>query len=199
MRSVKKTTLKIFFCSLLALEFTSRQSLAAQVQVLLFGQPCQLVAPMSSFSEQNLKAIHQISPEQTPLSESPQSLKSSIDKLQSAQDLPQVFLKYREQRTRKLEAQLKFEESIIFAHKTGDSVRFSEATKTLIHPKRHAMLIKKIQAALKAGPSQRAWDELRIYFQDFSGPDGEEDFHRLLRRLKVQYQCSFEEGQNDGN
>ena len=76
---------------------------------------------------------------------------------------------------------------------TNAGAELKTATKDLIHSRRHAGLVKKFQAALKAGPSQRAWDEVRSYFIEFAGPDGEEDFHRTLRRLKVQYHCSFEE------
>ncbi len=164
---------------------------AAQVQVLLFGQPCSLDGP-AEFSEAQLRAIHQISPEQTPLSDNTASLRSSLERIQTAGELTSPFSRYREQRKARLEARLKFEDAVAKAHRSGDAAAFAESTRGLIHSRRHPVLVKKLQAALKAGPSQRAWDDVRDYFIEFTGPDGEEDFHRTLRRLKIQYQCSFE-------
>ncbi len=174
------------------------QAGAAQVQVMLFGQPCSLDGP-SEFSGSQLRSIHQVSPEQTPLSDSVAALRASLERIQSAGDLPATFVKYRDQRRSRLDARLRFEEAVAKAHRSGDANAFSEATRSLIHSRRHPPLVKKLQAALKAGPSQRAWDEVREYFVEFSGPDGEEDFHRTLRRLKIQYHCSFEaeRGENE--
>ena len=164
---------------------------AVQVQVMLFGQPCSLDGP-SEFSGSQLRSIHQVSPEQTPLSDSAAALRASLERIQSAGDLPAAFVKYRDQRKSRLDARLKFEEAVAKAHRSGDANAFSESTRSLLHARRHPLLVKKLQAALRAGPSQRAWDEVRDYFVEFAGLDGEEDFHRTLRRLKIQYHCSFE-------
>ncbi|MBU6375054.1 MAG: hypothetical protein KGQ59_03590, partial [Bdellovibrionales bacterium] len=166
---------------------------AAQVQVMLFGQPCVLQGSSEGFSEAQLQAIHQASPEQAPISSDLPTLKTSLERLKNAQELPRELQKYRELRTARLEARLKFEEAVIQAHRRGDANAFSEATKPLIHARRHSGLMKKFKAAQKAGPSQKAWEDLRDYFVEFSGSDGEEDFHRVLSRLKIQYHCTFDE------
>jgi hypothetical protein len=161
------------------------------VQVLLFGQPCSLDGP-PEFTEAQLRAIHQVSPEQTPLSDNFAAVRSSLDRIQSAGELPPAFVKYRDLRKSRLDARSKFEDAVAKAHRSGDAAAFAESTRGLLHSRRHAVLVKKLQAALKAGPSPRAWDQVRDYFAEFAGPDGEEDFHRTLRRLKIQYHCSFE-------
>lgn len=194
MKTVNKSTLAILLlmpmglCSLVY---------GAQVQVMLFGQPCLLQGTPEGFSETQLKAIHQASPEQAPISSDLSTLRTSLERLKSAQELPQELQKYRELRTARLEARLKFEEAVIKAHRSGDAAAFSEATKPLIHSRRHSGLMKKFKAAQKAGPSQKAWEELRDYFVEFSGSDGEEDFHRVLRRLKIQYHCTFDEERSE--
>jgi len=180
-----------FFAALAFLSLSGMPAGAAQVQVMLFGQPCSLDGP-SEFTDAQLRAIHQVSPEQTPLSDNPSSVRSSLERVQSAGELPAAFVKYRDQRRSRLDARLKFEEAVAKAHRSGDANAFAEATRGLLHARRHSVLVKKLQAALKAGPSPRAWDEVRDYFVEFAGPDGEEDFHRTLRRLKIQYHCSFE-------
>jgi hypothetical protein len=167
---------------------------------MLFGQPCSLDGP-PEFTDAQLRAIHQVSPEQTPLSDHPATLRSSLDRVQGAGELPAALSKYRDQRKARLDARLKFEDAIAKAHRSGDANAFAEATRGLLHPRRHGVLVKKLQSALKAGPSPRAWDDVRDYFVEFAGPDGEEDFHRTLRRLKIQYHCSFEaeKGEEDGS
>ena len=169
---------------------------AARVEVLLFGHPCSLDGP-ASISEAQLRAIHQISPEQTPLTEDRSVLRTSIERIAPGEELPTAFSGYCERRRARLEARLKFEEAVEKLRRTRDAEGFAAGTRGLIHARRHAPLVSKARAALKAGPSPRAWDELREYFVEFTGPDGEEDFHRTLRRLKIQYQCSFEGGRGD--
>jgi len=194
LKTANKSTLAILSIVVMS---AGAPALGAQVQVMLFGQPCLLQGTPEGFSEIQLKAIHQASPEQAPISSELSTLKTSLERLKSAQDLPQELQKYRELRTARLEARLKFEEAVIKAHRSGDAEAFSEATKPLIHARRHAGLMKKFKVAQKAGPSQKAWEDLRNYFVEFSGSDGEEDFHRVLRRLKIQYHCSFDEERGD--
>lgn len=166
---------------------------AEQVQVLLFGNPCLLAGPKGSFSSDQLLAIHRISPEQTPSGAETGDLRHFIERLKGEKRVPEKFSKYRSRRIELLEKRLRFEEAVTGVHRTADKTVFAEATKPLIHPRRHPLLLRKLDAALKAGPSQRAWDEVRETFVEFSGPDGEEDFHRALRQLQVHYQCSFED------
>lgn len=167
---------------------------AAAVQVLLFGQPCQITGP-ASVSEAQLTAIHQVSPEQTPFSETPKSMQASIEKLRATGGTPQLLAGYIEQRTKALQARIVFEEGVEAGRKARSPAPFAEATQKLLHPRRHQALVRAFEKALKAGNSPHAWEQLRMDFAESAAPDGEEDFHRALRKLKVVYQCSFEESE----
>lgn len=167
---------------------------AAAVQVMLFGQPCQITGP-ASVTEAQLTAIHQVSPEQTPFSETPKSMQASLDKLKASSGTPALLSHYIEQRTKALQARISFEEGLDAGRKARNPAPFAEATQKLLHPKRHQALVRAFEKALKAGNSPHAWEQLRMDFAESAEPDGEEDFHRALRKLKVVYQCSFEEAE----
>ncbi|NDD91111.1 hypothetical protein EBZ37_03395, partial [bacterium] len=104
MKTANKSTLAILSIVVMS---AGAPALGAQVQVMLFGQPCLLQGTPEGFSEIQLKAIHQASPEQAPISSELSTLKTSLERLKSAQDLPQELQKYRELRTARLEARLK--------------------------------------------------------------------------------------------
>jgi len=178
--------------SCLWIALATRDAQAAAVQVMLFGQPCQLTGP-AGLSEAQLNAIHQISPEQTPFSDAPKSIEASIEKLKSSDATPSILAGYLQQRTKALRARLSLELAIEAGRKARSAAPFAQGTQGLIHPKRHAALIKTFEKALKAGNSPHAWEQLRADFAEVAEPDGEEDFHRALRKLKVVYQCSFED------
>ncbi len=180
-------------CCAIGLALWTMPAAAEQIQVLLFGHPCQLGGPAGTFSSDQLLAIHRISPEQTPSGAGTGELSNFIERLKAEKRVPEKFSKYRSKRIELLEKRLRFEEAVTKVHRTGDRTAFAEATTSLIHPRRHPLLLRKLDAALKAGPSQRAWDEVREIFVEFSGPDGEEEFHRTLRQLQVHYQCAFED------
>ncbi|MEN9722376.1 MAG: hypothetical protein RJB38_362 [Pseudomonadota bacterium] len=167
------------------------------ITVLLFGQPCELSGKESGLTEKQLRALHQISPEQTPSTESIATLKSSIERLKSTEDVPDALAHYRHQRSQFLKNRLKFEEALAAVHQNGQVKAFADTTRDLLPARRHPALIKKLEAALRSGPSVRAWESVRESFIDYSGPDGEETFHRILRRMKIQYQCTFEEERDE--
>ena len=167
---------------------------AGAVQVMLFGQPCQLQGP-ASVPESQLSAIHQISPEQTPLSENTKALQSSLDKLRAASNTPPALAHYVEQRSKSIEARLALENALQAARKARSPELFGSSLQKYLHPKRQKALVKQFEKALKAGNSPHAWDQIRADFAEVSESDGEEDFHRALRKLKVVYQCSFEDTQ----
>ncbi|MFN7684038.1 MAG: hypothetical protein ACK5QT_01320 [Oligoflexia bacterium] len=164
---------------------------AGSIQVMLFGQPCQLQGP-ASVSDSQLKAIHQISPEQTPLSDSLPVLQNSIEKLKLSPDLPQGLARYFEQRSKAARVRVVFEEGVQAARKTRSGEQFAKTIQPLISPKKLKPLVKAFERALKAGNAPSEWEQLRFDFAEASEPDGEEEFHRALRKLKVSYHCSFE-------
>ena len=164
---------------------------AGAVQVMLFGQPCQLQGP-AGLGEAQLKAIHQISPEQTPLSDSLQNLQSSLERLNQTAEVPEAIKRYTERRTKAAQARIAFEEALQSARKSRNGELFAEAIRPWVHPRRLKAMTSRFEKALKAGNSPSAWEQIRSDFAEIAGPDGEEDFHRALRKLKVVYQCSFE-------
>ncbi len=167
---------------------------AAAVQVMLFGQPCQIQGPQG-VPESQLSAIHQISPEQTPLSENPKTLQASLEKLKAAQGIPAALSNYIGQRSKAIEARIAFEEALQSARKTRNAEQFGSALQKYLHPRRQKALVKQFEKALKAGNSPHAWEQIRSEFAESSEADGEEDFHRAIRKLKVVYECSYEEAQ----
>ncbi len=169
---------------------------AGSVQVMLFGQPCQMQGP-DPLSEVQLKAIHQVSPEQTPLADSIQALRSSLERLKPSPDTPEVLGRYIEQRAKAVGTRIAFEEALQAARKARSPQQFAGAIQPMVHPRRLKGLSRQFEKALQAGNSPSAWEQIRLDFAEVSGPDGEEDFHRALRKLKVAYQCSFESFEDD--
>ena len=167
---------------------------AAAVQVMLFGQPCQIQGP-AGVPDAQLSAIHQISPEQTPLSENPKNLQSSLERLKTAANLPPALASYITQRSKAIEARIAFEEALQSARKSRNAEQFGGALQKYLHPRRQKSLVKQFEKALKAGNSPHAWEQIRTEFAESSEGDGEEDFHRAIRKLKIVYQCSYEESQ----
>jgi hypothetical protein len=170
---------------------SSPSAWSASVQVMLFGQPCQLEGP-SPLTEIQLKAIHNIGPEQTLISESVPTLQTSLERLSQKADIPEPFAKYIERRTKAVQSRLSFEDGLQKARKSRSPEAFSLAIKALVHPRRLKGMEKHFERALKAGNSPSAWEQIRSEFSDIAGPDGEEDFHRARRKLKINYHCTFE-------
>lgn len=178
----------------LALPLSVSIAQAGAVQVMLFGQPCQIQGP-AGVPDAQLSAIHQISPEQTPLSENLKTLQSSFERIKTSANLPPTLGSYIAQRSKAIEARIAFEEALQSARKTRNSEQFGSALQKYLHPRRQKALVKQFEKALKAGNSPHAWEQIRTEFAESSEADGEEDFHRAIRKLKIVYQCSYEESQ----
>jgi hypothetical protein len=178
-------------CALLTAAAVCPHAHAGSVQVMLFGQPCQLQGP-ASVSDAQLKVIHQVSPEQTPLGDSVQVLRTSLERLKPSAEMPEVLGRYLEQRAKAVGTRISFEEALQSARRNRSSQEFSNAIQPMVHPRRLKGLARQFEKALQAGNSPSAWEQIRLDFAEVSGPDGEEDFHRAVRKLKVIYQCSFE-------
>lgn len=167
---------------------------AAAVQVMLFGQPCQIQGP-AGVADAQLSAIHQISPEQTPLSENTKNLQGSLEKLKAAQNIPAPLGSYLTRRAKAIEARMAFEDALQSARKTRSAEQFGQALQKHLHPRKQKAIIKQFEKALKAGNSPHAWEQIRSDFAESSEADGEEEFHRAIRKLKIVYHCSYEESQ----
>lgn len=176
-----------------------------RLPVKLFEQPCVLQGPLD---EATLKAIHQISPNQLG---PPQSADASIDKakkslerLKAAKGFPSSFDKYRDRQAKRLEAQITFLKALQEGKASKKAAPVLAAGKVLLKPKALAAfetLAKKMEtpeAATDAG-MRGLLEQLFEQFNEAVEADPEEDFHRALRKLNVEYDCAFEDsGEGEG-
>lgn len=171
---------------------------SAELKVSLFGQPCVLQGPVDA---KILKAIHSLSPEQLYPERGPTLLadptRRALDKLK-ATPVPSALDRYRERLTRRLEAQAVLLDSLESFRKTHKPAPVLAIARKYLAGKQ----LKEFESALKrAEPvkdlaSERGRDVLDVVFDAFSErieADPEEEFHRAIHRMQVQYTCSFEE------
>ena len=172
----------------------SNMSRAAEIKVTLFGQPCVLKGPIDSVA---LKSIHLISPEQLlaaqdSVTESKQHSLSVLNRLLKSAPVPNVLDRYKERLKKRLEAQVDFFDSLDEFKQTGKAETLSALVKRRVLPKSQ----KEFEAILRKTPTKDLFDP----FNEVIEPDPEEDFHRGIQKIKVQYVCAFDEGSiNKGN
>ncbi|MCM2276805.1 MAG: hypothetical protein NDJ89_01860 [Oligoflexia bacterium] len=177
----------------------------AEIKVSLFSQPCLLQGPLD---ESSLASIHAISPEQTYAvlsmedvrKDSVQQLKGNLEKLRKAQPLPQALERYRDRLARRLEAQIAFLEGLQAAQAQKSSAPLIAVVKKHLQGK----VTKPFESAATkldrpGGAADPAVAE-RLYeiYGDLIEADPEEEFHRGIQKLNVQYVCAFDEQERDG-
>jgi hypothetical protein len=170
---------------------------SATIHVSLFGQPCDLQGPVD---EPTLKLIHSLSPEQlyppqdTPLSSEP--TRRALDRLKAATHVPAALDLYRERLSKRLEAQLAFLNGVDSYRKDHKLAALLAAGRAYLSGKRQ----RDFEASLKKAEAARTlagrggFDPIFDSYNEGIEADPEEEFHRAIQRLKVQYACSFEEG-----
>jgi hypothetical protein len=167
---------------------------ATEIRVSLFGQPCVLQGPAD---ERTLRLIHSLSPEQlypqrdTSLASAP--TRRALDKLHSISGAPAALDRYRERLGKRLEAQVALLETLESFQKTHKPTPVYAVGKKYLAGRR----LKEFDAAIKKAEgtkvSSSAADSIFDAFSDGIEPDPEEEFHRAIHRMNVQYTCSFEE------
>jgi len=165
-----------------------------EIQVTLFGQPCLLGGPLAEIA---LQAVHSISPEKTPVSQTYQQAKDSLEKIKAATPVPTPLEHYRERLTRHFKSQLKFYEGMAAAKKAGKTDLLLSSVKEYLLPKQ----VKTFEEFLKkaqAKESVKSWsagtqETVFATFQEASEPHPEEEFHRVIRHMSVKYTCTLEE------
>lgn len=203
----------LFLISCLALETTqefTQRAWAADpknsegIKVYLFGQPCLLQGP---FPASTLKAIHEISPEQMPpitsyeATDSLSLLKKSLSKLTSAAKTPPAFDRYRDRLSKRIEAQLAFTQAIRLTPKNPKIAAIIDAIKTHLSErnfKNFETFAKKLETKPPHGNSSTQeltplLEQLGEAYNEALEPNPEEDFHIAAQKLKVKYDCSFDE------
>ena len=175
---------------------------STNVHVTLLGRPCILEGP---FDEPTLKIIHSIGPAQIypklepPFKNANSDLKKAIEKIRSSQKLPPFLDRYREKLLRRLEAQNAFFEALLFFQKDAHShLLFTLGAKFLQgkNAKNYENLVKKAQSGGQDGIKNSdppIEEQLFDSFNDGIEPDPEEEFHRAIKKLDIQYKCSFED------
>jgi hypothetical protein len=182
----------------------STSAQAAEIKVTLFGQPCTLQGPTP---EATLKAIHSVSPEQLyptfEPGEKSAAVKSALDKLHAAQNVPSGLDVYKDLLGKRLEAQFAFLSGLDVAEKTKKADELIGKTKPLLSESRQKSfetLAKKLESPLNASQRGEIVQQLFSSFTESLPSDPEEEFHKAIHRMKVQYICSFEEsGEESGD
>jgi hypothetical protein len=171
----------------------------SEIRISLFGQPCLLQGPVDT---RTLKTIHSVSPEelypQRGATLSSEPTRKALDKLKSIAGVPSGLDRYRERLGKRLEAQLVALEAIESLRKTRKAAALTEAGKKFLSGRRLKEFDSSVAKALaiKDLGSEKGREALDAVFDGFSDGiegDPEEEFHRAIHRMNIQYTCSFEE------
>ena len=167
----------------------------SEIRVHLFGQPCTLQGPVNNVT---LKQIHSVSPEQLyPLREAQLkdgSTKKVLQKVRTTESasFPPFLERYRERLVKRLEAQASFIEGLEKFSAQKKTPHLIELARRYALPKK----LKELEAQLQLTTDvETAFDQ----FSDAIEPDPEEEFHRGIQRMSIQYVCSFDEMTGPGS
>jgi len=171
-----------------------------QIKVILFGQPCALEGPVD---EALLKSIHAISPEQLyptfEPGETSDTAKKALDKLHATKDLPSAFDTYRERMGKRLEAEFAFLNRIVAAYRDDRADLLLADTKKFIPEEKQksfeTVAMKLESKTIPHAQKKQVVQELFDSYGDALPAAPEEEFHRAIHQLKVQYVCAFEENE----
>jgi hypothetical protein len=166
-----------------------------EIRVSLFGQPCVLQGPLD---EKSLRAIHSLSPEQLypslegALSAAP--IRRALEKLRNATGLPSSLDRYRDRLAKRFEAQVEFLEALETAKKTTQSTALSTALKAVAKKHLSAKRFQEFESQMKT--ALRSRDSSDVLFETFNEgieADPEDEFHKTIHRMNIQYTCTFED------
>lgn len=169
------------------------------IRVSLLGQSCLLQGP---FDETTLKTVHSIGPAQIyPNITSPPSpsalsqVRKALAQIQKVESLPARLDSYREKLGKWFESQIGFLTELETAKKSHHYESLGTVAKKYLKSKDLGLfqsLLKKIQDS-KTSPSQNG-ELLDQLFETYNkSNDPEDEFHRAIEDLNIQYKCVFEE------
>lgn len=176
-----------------------------KIHVRLLGQPCLLQGP---FDELTLKTIHSIGPAQiyptlstTDLNSSLDEAQKSLEKIKRVNSIPSLLDRYRDKLGKRLEAQIAFFEGLNLIKTTHKSVHFLETGKKHLKNndfRQFEILLKKIDSPGKGTlPIQELMEQIFDLYNESIEPDPEAEFHRAIKKINVEYMCSFEESEEN--
>ncbi len=179
----------------------AKASPQTEIHVTLLGQPCLIEGP---YDENTLRTIHGMGPAQLypiismdDLKASKESSKSALEKINSDPHLPLQLDRYKNKLSKRLMAQIDFLSSLENLEKNHELPKFLNLIKKYLKIsdlKRVETILKKIKNLSKISPQYRdGIEQIFDSYNDGIEPDPEEEFHRAIKKLNVQYTCSFEE------
>ncbi|MCM2324019.1 MAG: hypothetical protein NDJ90_12235 [Oligoflexia bacterium] len=179
---------------------SSTKKPGTQIKVTLFGHPCVLQGPTDVAT---LNAIHSVSPEQTYTiflmedvrKDSAQQLKDNVEKLKKASPLPAALKRYRDALIRRLTSQIAFVEGLQAAQAEKKSAPLLAAVRPQLQGKNSKAFEEAAKKLDRAGAEPALYEQLLELYGELIEPDPEEEFHRAIRALQVQYSCSYGEVQ----
>ena len=175
-----------------------------EIRVTLLGQPCTLSGP---FSTAQLSAIHAIGPAQIypninppNLPEAEKNAKKALSTLTQTKHTPATFDRYKQNLSQRLDAQIAFLHALKESQKqlsTSPLLKVIEAYTKNKNSKLYPQSVKKLAGIdLKTPQSNQLIEESFEQFNEEIEPDPEQEFHRALKKLRIQYKCSFEESED---
>lgn len=180
----------------LCISFIAMQQLQAapqaKIKVTLFGQACNLVGP---YSEATLQEIHAVSPEKIPVDFTASQVQNTLDLLKKIQrpKIPSALEPYLDRQKSRFEGWSAFYAVL----KEDASKRTSEELLTRLKP--HLKNQNPTPLKELADRWSKDWANGLMREQFVEGlrerlpADPEAEFHRVIRRLKIKYTCTFEE------
>lgn len=170
-----------------------------EIRVTLLGQSCLLQGP---FDEATLKMIHSIGPAQIyPNIQSPDSphaleqTRHALSQLRSSTSLPSLLDRYREKLGKRFDAQIAFLNGLEVVPKNAQYASLQKAGKLYLKKEdinSFESLLKKLLHSKKE-TQKSIGEQLFDLYNEGIEQDPEEEFHRAIKKLNVQYTCSFEE------
>lgn len=181
---------------MMALLQLSGMALATQIDVKLFGHDCKLEGPVD---ERALRAIHAISPDQiTPdssLGGSKPYLKS-IEILKKNKEMSPQFDRYRERLAARLEAQAAFWQEFEKLPKTRAIDTLLKSLKRHLRPGKESAALTELRklkdASSKTDAARTILDTAFSAFNDAIEMEPDDDFHRAIHKLQIQYLCDYD-------
>lgn len=173
-----------------------------EIKVTLFGQPCTMNGP---FPKATLTLLHEISPEKIPPTASIELMKKIRTKTTLLKNVPFPIEQYRDHLRKRLSAKITFEEALAQAKttKSADSRKsldsFLKNLKEHISTLQYPNFEQKTKKSFESNAS--VWNDffispLRESYEGMIQPDTEEKFHKSIRVTKIQYVCSFDDGEH---
>ncbi len=171
---------------------------AAETHVNLLGQPCLLSGP---YEDTLLKLIHSLGPAQIypNLShlEQPNTqdqINKALTKIQNAKPLPNLLDRYRERLIRRLQQQLRFIQALHNQTPTDSLLKLGKEMIREPELKKFDALVKRRSSQKEKSPDDPSvTEQLFEIFNESIEADPESEFHRAIKKLQIQYNCSFEE------